>query len=87
MRRTLLAPLQSVSIFPPIGNRIELVDKYRKTIPEPLPFTVEPTLKAVSYADYKALFMTGLAALGLTLVAFASEVATYKFKMALDKLG
>ncbi len=31
--------------------------------------------------------MTGLAALGLTLVAFASEVATYKFKMALDKLG
>ncbi len=44
-----------------------------KTIPEPLPFTIEPVLKPVSYADYKAFFMMGLAALGFTLVIFLGE--------------
>ncbi len=56
--------------------RIELVNKYRRTIPEPLPFSVEPALKAVSYADYKALFMICLSALGLTLISFIFELST-----------
>ncbi len=53
--------------------RMELAIKYRSTVPSPLPFAPEPVVKAVSYADYRALFMAGLAGLAATLAAFLCE--------------